>query len=250
MPFNYDKGTMGGGVGGAAGGLLGSLLAEALAAGDYAKAEQLYKQAMEEFRGTNVEVGPSGLGAAREAVDPRTRAAQLAALEQMQGLANDGGMNPQMRAQLEGARQDSAQFEQGQRGALMANFRARGMGGSNLEAQSLLTAQQGAANRDALGGIQAASDAQKRSFDAILQSGRLGGEIHKQDYGEHADEAGANDAISQFNARNRIQKAALLADMAHGQGSFAEREAERKKRTIAGAGEALGTVAGSLYGFG
>ena len=62
-----------------------------------------------------------------------------------------------------------------------------------------------------------AANAQKRSLEAIMNSGNMGGAIRGQDYSEAAAKAAAADKINQFNAQNRMQAGMYNNDIANKQ---------------------------------
>lgn len=131
------------------------------------------------------------------------RSAQLKALEQVQGIADDGGLTAQDRAQMNDIQSQSAQAERGGREAILMNARERGVGGSGVELASQMLNQQGSATRANESGLDVAAMAQKRALDAIMQSGQLGGQIQSQEFSEEAQKAKAQDIINQFNTANR-----------------------------------------------
>jgi hypothetical protein len=133
-------------------------------------------------------------------VDPRLKDAQMMALSRLQEQGLNGGMTAEDRQMAQDARNQSAQYEQGQRNALMQNFAQRGAGGSGMELASQLAAQQGGANRMNAMSMDQAANAQRRALQAIQQSGQLGGQMRGQDFDEQSQKARAKDAISQLNA--------------------------------------------------
>lgn len=135
--------------------------------------------------------------------NPAGRAAQLKALEQIQGIASEGGMTAQDKAQLNDIQSQSAQAERGGREAILMNARERGVGGSGVALASQMLNQQSSADRANSQGLDVAAMAQQRALDAIRQSGELGGQIQSQQFSEEAQKAQAQDAINQFNTANR-----------------------------------------------
>lgn len=247
---------------GAVGDILGSLIGEALAAGDYEEANRLMQEAARSYDGMTApsDFAEAG-GTAMDdiSVDPRLRASRMKALERLQQVGLEGGMDAESRAAVEQAKMDAAGYEQQQRGAIMQDAQARGMMNSNLSQAQALMAQQGGANRVGMMGIQAAGDARRRALDALSQSGELAGSIERDEYGMQADRAGAQDAIGMFNARNRNdfnqsqfdnslslkdrQMAGKLAEA----GMYEERAA-RKSGKARGVGQGIGAAGGYLYG--
>lgn len=136
-------------------------------------------------------------------LDPASRAAEVAALTKMQGLASNGGLDAQAEQQTQQAINQTNANEKGQRGAIIQNAMARGMGqggGAMLEAQ--LEASQGDANQAAASGQSAAAAAQMRALQALAESSQMGATLNSQDYAQAAAKAQAADAINRFNTQN------------------------------------------------
>ncbi len=139
----------------------------------------------------------AGSGFDKISTDPKTREAQMAALNNMMGLGQAGGLDPQALAANAQSEREAAGYEQSQRQALSQSMAARGMGGSGAEVAGLLVGQQGGANRVAAADQQGAADARTRALNAMMSAGQLGGAVRSQDYGEAADRARADDAARQ-----------------------------------------------------
>lgn len=135
-------------------------------------------------------------------LDPELRKAQLAALRDMQGIADAGGMDLRSKASLAEVEALTGQRERGAREAIMSNANQRGISGSGLELAATLQSQQSAADRMALEGTKAAADASQRRMEAIAQAAGMGGQIRGQDFDEQSKIATAQDAINRFNAAN------------------------------------------------
>lgn len=136
-------------------------------------------------------------------LDPTSRNAEVDALSKMQGLANNGGLDAQAEQQITQATNQANANERGQRGAIVQNAMARGMGqggGSMLEAE--LQASQGDANQAAASGQAAAAAAQMRALQALQASSNMGATLNSQDYQQKANAAEAQDAINRFNTQN------------------------------------------------
>jgi len=176
------------------------------------RAEQLklLRELMEEYRNvplpelerlTGEELGPSAL----EGVggDPALRDAQLAALGELQDVYRSGGLSLGDEAALSKVLGQSSRQEGRQRARLSEDFAARGQLGSGAQLAMALQGQQATAQRGRDEALERAAMAQKRSMDAILQRGRIAGEVRGQDYGEKARAAEARDAIARYNAASR-----------------------------------------------
>lgn len=148
-----------------------------------------------------VELGPSAYEGIN--LDPRAKQAQYAALEELQGSVDAGGLNP---VDLSRIREVSDRFEterRGAEGAVMENARERGVSGSNLELVNRLLAGQSAATRASREGMDVAALAHQSKMDAIKSMGEMGTNIRGQEFGEASTTAAAKDAITRFNAGNR-----------------------------------------------
>lgn len=137
--------------------------------------------------------------------DPRLKQAQLDALSTLQNIGQSGGNDAQAQSAMLQARQQNDTAARGQREAVLQNAAARGISGSGLELSSALQADQGAADRNAMAGTQAAADANQRKLAAIEGLGSLGSQVQGQEFGQQAQQAQANDLISRFNTANAQQ---------------------------------------------
>lgn len=135
-------------------------------------------------------------------IDPTSRAAEISALTQLQNISKNGGMDALAQQQQAQAINTANANEAGQRGAIIQNFAARGIGGSGAQLAAELQAQQGDANQAAASGLSAAASAQQRALQALSSSGTLASTLNNQDYGQAAAAAQAQDAINRFNTQN------------------------------------------------
>jgi hypothetical protein len=207
------------------------------------------------------QMGPSAMENIR--ADPNSVAAQMQALEHLQRVGTSGGLTAQDEAKFLAAQDRVAEQERGSRGALMANFAARGQGGGMQELAAQLSNQQGAANRLNRAGTDMAGDAQRRAYEAMVESGNLGSRIRGQDFGEKSQRAQATDAINRFNAGTRNDVNQFNANMARnryldnmqlekmksaarfGKADRWNEKADAYTRRLAGAGRASGSLAGA-----
>ncbi len=224
-----------GAIGSSLGYAVGSGLGELIGGGAAARAR---RRALEELRGVKEEAGPSAYENIRSLSDPTLRLAQMGALRQLQETGGAGGLDLGSRVALNQAAADTARRERGSREAILQQMAMRGAGGSGASLAAQLANQQGAAERNAMSGEQAAADARARALAATAQSGELAGGIRGQDWGEASQRAGALDALSRFNASQRLTKGGMIYG---GQTSDADADAERKKRLFGGAGMAAGS---------
>lgn len=137
--------------------------------------------------------------------DPALRQAQMDALSGLQDISASGGLTAADRANLSRIQTDEDTKARGSREAILQNAQARGAGGSGLEMLMQMQNAQDAATRASQRDLDVAGMAQERALQALMQRGQLGGQIQAQDFGQKAEIAGANDAISKFNAQNKQQ---------------------------------------------
>jgi hypothetical protein len=138
------------------------------------------------------------------ATDPRLAQAQMLALSSLQDIGQNG-MDAVDRQKMEKAKSDAAQYEQGQRQAILQNANQRGVGGSGLELMAQLQAQQAGATRASQGAIDMAAQSQQNKLQALQQAGALGGQMQNTQFNQQSSIAQAQDAINKFNAQNKQQ---------------------------------------------
>ncbi len=201
------------GYGAAAGMGLQALMqmaAESSAQKDRAEQLRLLKELMDEYRNVPLpelervaaeELGPSAMEGVQ--TDAALRSAQLDALGRLQDLAKGGGLTLEDEAALSKVLGKSARQESLGRQRLADDFAARGQLGSGAQLAMALQGNQASAQRGREEAMDRAAMAQRRSLDAMLQGGRLAGEVRGQDYGEKARAAEARDAIASYNAGAR-----------------------------------------------
>lgn len=171
---------------------------------------------------------------AYEKEDPAARNKMLGALEYLYNSGQQGGMDPQSRAAIANAQLQTGAAEQGARGAIQQNAAMRGMGGSGVELLGTLANQQGAAQRNAIAGVNAAGDARTRALQAMHSAAGVGSQIR----GDDARKFEAANRLQQFNRQQQMDKAAMLAGQYAGQA---------KQDANMGAG--VGAGLGALYGY-
>lgn len=135
--------------------------------------------------------------------DPTVRKAQLGSLAKLQGIVDADGLDAQGKADIAEIVNSMNTANKGNRGAIIQNAAARGVGGSGLELASQLTASQDASTNASQQGMDAAALAEKRALEAIMATGQLSGQIRGQDYTKASDKAAAMDAIERFNVQNK-----------------------------------------------
>lgn len=138
-------------------------------------------------------------------LDPALKEKQMASLQALQELADGGGMTLTDQANLRKIQDQVNTEARGSREAILQNAQSRGLGGSGLELMANLQNQQDAATRAASGGLDIAAQARDRALQAMIQGGQMAGDVRGQDFDQQAQVAGAQDAISKFNAQNQQQ---------------------------------------------
>jgi hypothetical protein len=135
--------------------------------------------------------------------DPFVWQAQYQALRRLQDISSQGGMTAEDKDRQFQIHAENARQEKAQRGAITQSMAARGLGGSGMEIASQLQSQQSGANRNAEQSMGVQAMAQKRALQAMMGSGELAGQMERQQFGEQAEAAKAQDMINQFNTRNQ-----------------------------------------------
>ncbi len=136
--------------------------------------------------------------------DPSLKKAQMDALSGLQDVSKNG-LTAQDQSNLNKIRTQEETQSRGARDAILQNAQSRGLGGSGLELMSQMQNQQDSATRGSQRDMDIAGQAQDRALQALIAGGNMGGQIQAQDFGQKAQVAGANDAISRFNAQNQQQ---------------------------------------------
>jgi hypothetical protein len=134
-----------------------------------------------------------------ENLDPRLRQAQMQALSQIAGVAEEGGLTPaDMAMQRELAREvESA--AQARDAAILQDMAQRGVAGSGMELAARLRGAQGATERMASEDDKLLAQALNRQMQASQQAANMAGNVRGADVGE----AQAMDAIRRFNLMNQ-----------------------------------------------
>ena len=206
MPFDPITGLFLGGQ--AVLPIAGDIIGRELSRSDREREEKLRARALAELEGSAPEdVVPGEIGRSEMygvSVDPRYRSAEDVALMRMMELANSGGLAPEDQAMLNEGENYVASLDRMASDTAAQRARARGISGSGLELASTLAGQQGARNRGNRFGMQAAADASQRRQAAIPMMGGFARSLRRDDFGEKADIASAQDRINaaNVNARN------------------------------------------------
>lgn len=215
--------------------ILGGVAGEAFSAADKQKQEELIRQATDEFGKVDLpklehlvgeQVGPSELGKVQ--ADPELQRDQRAALDEIMNVARSGGMTLEDKANMNRVQNRVARTENAGRNRISEDMAARGISGGGAELAMQLSHQQNAAQQANENGMETAGMAQRRALDAMMQGGRLAGDIRGQDYGEKARAAEAQDLINRYNADSRSRAAQHNAGLAQQQYENELRRAQGK----------------------
>jgi len=173
------------------------------------------------------EAGPSEFGNIQ--LDPETMDAQRAALSQL-GELSQGGLSLQDKADLASIQGEVARQDAARQGAIMQNMAERGMGGGGMELAQRLSSQQSGADRAAADSRNVAAQAQARALQAIMDRGRLGGEMRTQQYGREADKARAMDAVAKFNAGQRQEGQRVRQEVSMGNTDLTNQQKQQQNQ--------------------
>lgn len=142
--------------------------------------------------------------------DPRFQQAQMSALDELSDITSNGGLTAIDKSKLNDISNQEATQQRGAREAIIQNAQARGMGGSGIEMAQQMQNQQDSATRQNSKDLDVAAMAQQRALDALAMQGQMGSNMQNQQFNQKAQVAGAQDAVSKFNAAN--QQAVGLAN--------------------------------------
>lgn len=203
-----DIGQVASGGTGLAADAIFSLIGQAQASGDWQKATALYQQYLQQVQNTTAPDWQNQNAQTQDSNylisgDGQGKSAQSQAIQQLQSLASQGGLDAQARQANQQVLSQQDQNDQAQRGALMQSYARKGMGGSNAELGAALQGQQGNANAARDSGLNIAGQARQRALSALTQSGQLGTSMRGQDIGVEQANQSAQTARDQFNAKMR-----------------------------------------------
>jgi hypothetical protein len=133
------------------------------------------------------------------ALDPATRAAQMAALSQYTDIASGGGLDAESKLALQQAIDAANAQSQGAQGAIMRSAQAEGQGGGDFALNQRAIGTQGASNTAATQGLQTAAMAEANREAALNAMTNIGGGINASDYTQAAQKAAAENAVNAAN---------------------------------------------------
>jgi hypothetical protein len=140
-------------------------------------------------------------------MDPRLQSINMAALEDITGIAQTG-FGAADRLALEEIKRRASGQAQAQRATNLQQMQERGMGDSGALLISQLQAGQSAADTASMQGMQQAAQAQQARMAALGQQANMASGMQGQQLQLAGQKATAADAIAQFNAQNRQNIAA------------------------------------------
>jgi len=133
-------------------------------------------------------------------MDPRLQAAQMAALEDITGIAEAGGLDAQARLNLEQGLGRVAGAEQ----ARLQQLREDPTLGQGQKLALQAQAVQGAGQSGRDIALQSAAQAQQAKMAALGQQGSMASQMSQQQLALAGQKASAADAIAQFNTQQRM----------------------------------------------
>jgi hypothetical protein len=159
---------------------------------------------METVQGT---VNPSAIQVATQApsaynniaLDPATRAAQMAALSQYTDIAGAGGLDPAAKLALQQTIDATNAQNRGAQEAIMRSAQAEGQGGGDFALTQRAIESQGASNTGATQGLETAAMAEANRERALGQMANIGGSINASDYAQAQAKAAAQNQINAVN---------------------------------------------------
>jgi len=155
--------------------------------------------------------GPSAMAEIYgERLAPEAAAAQRNALRQLQQVS-ERGYTPEEEAAIRQIQAETAAGAASQRAATQEAFARRGISGGGAERVAAFQGASQAANRAAQQGLDVAANAQRRAFQAMQQTGALGGSMRGQAFEEGRTRAAAEEArrINRANAKLDVMNRSL-----------------------------------------
>jgi hypothetical protein len=134
--------------------------------------------------------------------DPRLKNSQMAALEQISGMASGQPSAADM-AGFELSRQNAAGEMQAKNNQVLQEMQQRGQAGSGAELLAKLKNNQSGADMLQKAQLEQAQAMQNARIQALAQQANMSNSIRGQDYDEQSNLAQAKDAIAKFNAANQ-----------------------------------------------
>lgn len=209
------------------------IVSAAMQAGNNAEAQRAIEEAVEKY-GPEARAlieqelgGPSAMAEVYgERLAPEAAAAQRRALQQLQQVA-ETGYTPEEEAALRRIQAQTAAMASSQQAALQGQLQRQGVLDSGARIAMQQAAGQAAANRAAQQGLDVAAQAQRRAFQAMQQTGSLGGSMRSQAFEEGRTRAAADEARRLNRAQMQMdvlgRQTGYTADTARGRAEAANR---------------------------
>jgi hypothetical protein len=216
-------GPYGAAIGGGLGALTGLFSPDG--SEDEARKRELINQALSQLAATNEQAGPSNYGTSQDFAG---------AMGAYRDRAQAGGMTGADRLAAEQAENDAAMQARMREGAIQNSMASRGQAGGGAELAARLANQQGTTSAMHQAGATQAAAAQGRALQSLQGWGTMAGQ-----------QAQGQDAISQFNAAQRLNKAGMYGNLATGAANTYGQDAQRERQQSAGTLQGLGNAANS-----
>lgn len=193
--------------------------------GDEARKRALIEEALRQLSMVNPEAGASDFASNQDFAN---------SMALMKQRATEGGMTGADRLAQEQAMNDAAMAGRQRDQSVIQGLAARGQAGGGSELAARLMQGQGTTAAQHQAGATQAGEAQRRALASLQGWGQMAGQ-----------QAGAKDAIAQFNAAARLNKAMAYGGLAGGAASMYGQDAQRQRQTTAGTLMGLGDIAGA-----
>lgn len=161
-------------------------------------------------------------------IDPRLKAAQMNALEQMQKIGVEG-LTDEDKAVMNQIQRTAGREDRSRQAAILQNLAQRGMSSSGMELAQRLNSSQAAAEQAAQSADAQGIAAAERKRQAIQAASEIASGARTQEGREQEALASARDAIERFNAQNSQQASQFNA----GQGTKAAEYAATGRQNAA-----------------
>ncbi len=190
--------------------------------------------------------GPSAMAEVYgERLAPEAAAAQRNALRQLQQVS-ERGYTPEEEAAIRQIQAETAATAASQRAATQEAFARRGISGGGAERVAAFQGASQAANRAAQQGLDVAAQAQRRAFQAMQQTGALGGSMRGQAFEEGRTRAAADEARRINRAQMVMNVMGNVYDMTTGASRSRAQIANQPLRTTS---EVVGRVGQTAAGY-
>lgn len=132
--------------------------------------------------------------------DPRLQEAEYDTLSGLGDISKNGYTIEEMAA-MNKLRSQANADDNSRRQAILQNMRMRGSGGSGAELAAQLQSADSAAARQSQSANDIAAAGQRRQLEALMQRGRMAGDMQGRSFDQQSRQAQAKDQLNQFNSR-------------------------------------------------